>query len=509
MISRSKKRTSCIVRDARAFAAALALVLSCGMLGCGAESQRKPNVILILADDLGYAGVGCYGQKLIQTPHIDRMAKEGMRFTDFYSANTVCVPSRVSLITGQHPGHASIRDNYPPALENFTGFMDDRPEELWPPKVTTLGQVMKQAGYVTAQFGKLEAGIPMEPGKMTEHGWDTWFGFRATDAAFQYYPLELWKNDEKISFAANEGDDVRRPGIVGDKGVYSQDLFVEEIRAFIREDREEPFFIYFPTQVPHGRSPRDGDEIQVPDIGPYADRDWTHLEKLYAAMITRFDEHVGQIIEQLQESGLDENTVILFTSDNGDEDSYFKYTKKFEATGPLRGKKRFLYEGGIRVPMIVRWPGTIGPSQTNDYPAAGWDIMATLAELAGVAPPPHTDGISVAPILLGRPDQQEQREYLYWEHHMGKQQAVRLGRWKGVRFGGTKEPIELYDLAADIGETKNLAKDHPDIVARVNSIMTQAREGSEFNDLWPLPEYWQHQMQPDKRIFDQLEHGIR
>ncbi len=471
--------------------------------------RKKPNIILINADDLGYAGLGCYGQKLIQTPNIDKMADEGMRFTDFYAANTVCVPSRCGLITGQHPGHATIRDNFRPPLENFSGYMDDWPKELWPPNVTTLGQVLKKAGYKTAQFGKLEAGIPMPAGKMTEHGWDYWFGFRGTGAAFQYYPLELWKNDKKITFEANKAEDVRRPGIVGDKGVYSEDLFVEEILKFIRENQDGPFFIYFPTQVPHGRSPRDGDEIQVPDIGPYADRPWTHLEKLYAAMITRFDGHVGRIIEQLKKLRLDEKTIILFTSDNGDENSYYKYTKRFEATGPLRGKKRFLYEGGIRVPMIVRRPGQIKAGQTNDLPWAGWDIMATLADLAGVSPPDHTDGISVAPTLLGQPEFQKKREYLYWEHHMGKQQAVRMGKWKGIRFGGTKEPIELYDLSVDIGETNNIAEDHPEITERMNSIMKEARENSEFTKFWPLPEYRQNHIRWDKRIFDQLKNGIR
>jgi len=469
----------------------------------------QPNIILIHADDLGYAGVGCYGQQLIQTPRIDRMAQEGMRFTDYYAANTVCVPSRVGLITGRHPGHASVRDNFTPPLEGFTGFMDGWPPELWPPKGATLGRVMKEAGYRTAQFGKLEAGIPMEPGKMTEHGWDHWFGFRGTGAAFQYYPLELWKNDEKVTFPANEPESVRRPGIVGDAGVYSQDLFVEELLAFIRENRDVPFFVYFPTQVPHGLSPRDGDQIQVPDVGPYADRDWTHLEKLYAAMLTRLDGHVGRIIDELQALGLDEDTVILFTSDNGDENSYYEFTDRFAATGPLRGKKRFLYEGGIRVPMIVRWPGRIEPSRTSALPWAGWDVMATLADLAGVAPPPDTDGISVVPTLLGESQRQVAREYLYWEHHMGKQQAVRMGRWKAIRLGGTQEPIELYDLAADIGETENLADDHPEIVAEMKAIMEEAREGSEFDAFWPLPERRQNQIRWDKWIFDQLEHGIR
>jgi len=474
---------------------------------------KRPNIILINTDDLGYAGIGCYGQKLIQTPNIDKMAEEGMHFTDFYAANTVCVPSRCSLVTGQHPGHAGIRDNFLPHvnidLENGGGYMRNYPKGVWPPSVTTLGQVLKNAGYKTAQFGKLEAGIPMPAGKMTEHGWDYWIGFRSTGAAFQYYPLSIWKNDEKITFEANKADDVRRPGIVGDKGVYTEDLFVEDMLRFIRKHKDVPFFIYFPTQVPHGRSPRDGDEIQVPDIGPYADRPWTHLEKLYAAMITRFDGHVGRIIEQLRELELDENTIIFFTSDNGDENSYYKYTHRFHATGPLRGKKRFLYEGGIRVPMIVRWPGQIKAAQTNNLPWAAWDLMATFADLAGVKAPEHTDGISVVPTLLGQPDQQEHREYLYWEYQQGKQQAVRMGRWKGIRFGGTKEPIELYDLSRDIGEENNIAGAHPDVVGRMQHIMKEAREGSEYTKYWQLPEHRRDDIKLDKWIFDQLKNGIR
>jgi len=476
-------------------------------------SQRKPNIILINTDDLGYAGLGCYGQKLIQTPRIDKMASEGIRFTDFYAANTVCVPSRCGMITGLHPGHAGIRDNFKPhvdiTLENGGGFMKKYPPGAWPPNVTTLGQVLKNAGYQTAQFGKLEAGIPMEPGKMTEHGWDYWIGFRGTGDAFQYYPLSIWKNDEKITFEANKPDDVRRPGIVGDKGVYSEDLFVDELLRFIREKKDKPFFIYFPTQVPHGRAPRDGDEIQVPDIGPYADRPWTHLEKLYAAMLTRFDGHVGRIIDQLKELDLDQNTIIFFTSDNGDENSYYKYTDRFHAMGPLRGKKRFLYEGGIRVPMIVRWPGHIKAGQTCDLPWAAWDLMATFADLAGVEAPSHTDGISVVPTLLGRPDQQEPREYLYWEYQLGKQQAVRMGRWKGVRFGGTKEPIELYDLSVDIGENNNIAANHPDIVDKMRRIMIEARKGSEYTQYWQFPEHRRKDLRLDQDIYNQLKNGIR
>jgi uncharacterized sulfatase len=472
-------------------------------------TPARPNIILIMADDLGYAGLGCYGQKLILTPEIDKLAAAGMRFTDFYAANTVCVPSRAGMLLGMHPGHAPIRDNFLPHLPDFSGYMDKYPAELWPPKLPTLGQVMKAAGYKTAQFGKLEAGIPLPKGKMTAHGWDYWFGFKGTGDAFQYYPLELWKNDERIVFPENRPDDIRRPGIVGNRGVYSEELFVGEILNFIRSNKVSPFFIYFPTQIPHGRSPNDGDEMQLPDIGLYADQEWTHLEKLYAAAVTRLDSDVGRIIQELKDQGLDEKTIILFTSDNGDENSYYKYTKRFAANGPLKGKKRFLYEGGIRVPMIVRWPGHIQPAQTSRIPAAGWDIMATLADLAGTAPPAHTDGISLVPSLVGQPERQAAREYLYWEAHMGKQQAVRLGPWKGVRFGGTKEPVELYNLNADIGETRNVAADHPDIVARITAIMQEARANSRFNSFWPLPEHRQNQIKMDKVIFDQLQHGIR
>ena len=491
------------------FFGALIFMGSLAVAGAAATSDRKPNIILVMADDLGYAGLGCYGQKLILTPRIDRMAAEGIRFTDYYAGNTVCVPSRVSLITGMHPGHASIRDNFTPPLENFAGFMADWPEELWPPKTVTLGQVLKRAGYKTAQFGKLEAGIPMRPGKMADHGWDEWFGFRDTGEAFQYYPLELWHNEQKINYEANQSADVRRPGVVGTKGVYSEDLFLDSILKFIRENKDQSFFLYFPTQVPHGRSPKDGDEMQVPDLGPYADRDWTHLEKLYAAAITRLDGDVGRIIDLLKELGIDGKTVVVLTSDNGDENSYYNYTQRFHATGPLRGKKRFLYEGGIRVPMIARWPGTIQPAQTSNVPCAGWDFMATFADLAGAAKPAATDGISLVPAMVGDAAKLEHREYLYWEHHMGKQQAVRMGKWKGVRFGGTKEPVELYDLDADPGETHNLADSQPEILSRIKAIMVEARADSEFNKFWPLPEYRQNQITPDKAIFDQLLHGIK
>ncbi len=382
--------------------------------------------------------------------------------------------------------------------------MSSWPEELWPPELPTIGRVMKDAGYKTAQFGKLEAGIPMEEGKMTEHGWDYWFGFKATGAAFQYYPLELWKNDKRITFPENEGDSIRRPGIVGDKGVYSEELFVDEIENYIRENRDSTFFIYFPTQVPHGRSPRDGDQIQLPEIGQYASRDWTHHEKLYAAMLSRLDSDVGRIISVLKELGIEENTIVFFTSDNGDENSYYKHTDRFKATGPLKGKKRDLYEGGIRVPMIALWPGTIVPGTESNIPAAGWDFMSTFSDLAGVSPPAHTDGISLVPILTGNIKELEKRDYLYWEYHQGKQQAVRVGKYKGIRIGGTEEPIELYDLSSDLGENNNIADKHPGLVKQIDSIMLAAREGSPYNKYWPLPEYKLFNVRLDKWIFDRL-----
>lgn len=490
-------------------AALRVLIIIALLCGISSASGRKPNIILIMADDLGYAGLGCYGQKLILTPEIDKMAAEGMRFTDFYAANAACVPSRVSLLLGMHSGQAPIRDNQTPHLPDFAGYMDGFPAELWPPKLPTLGRVMKDAGYKTAQFGKLEAGLPMVAGKMTGHGWDHWFGFKGTGEAFQFYPLVLWKNDKRIEHPENRPDDVRRPGILGDRGTYSQELFMDEMLGFIRSHKDDPFFIYFPTQIPHGRSPDDGDEIQLPDIGPYGDREWTHLEKLYAAAMTRLDTDIGRIIRELQAQDIDQNTLIVLTSDNGDENSYYKFTKRFNATGPLKGKKRYLYEGGIRVPMIARWPGKIPPAQTSALPAAAWDFLATFSDLAGVAPPAHTNGISLAPTLLGESERQQPRESLYWEFHQGKQQAVRMGSWKGIRIGGTKEPIELYKLDADIGETRNVAAGHPEIVKRIANIMEQSRAGSEFNRFWPLPGHRMDRIRPDKHIYDQIENGIR
>ena len=481
----------------------LSSLLSCKTLEENDTESKRPNIILINADDLGYAGLGCYSQELILTPNIDKMASEGMRFTDFYSPNTVCVPSRTGLVLGMHPGHAPIRDNYRPPLENYSGFMSSWPEELWPPKIPTIGRVMKDAGYKTAQFGKLEAGIPMKEGKMTEHGWDYWFGFKATGAAFQYYPTVLWKNDKKITYPENEPDSVSRPGVVGDKGVYSEELFVREIENYIRENRDSTFFIYFPTQIPHGRSPRDGDEIQLPEIGQYESRDWTHLEKLYAACVSRLDSDVGRILSLLKELDIADNTIVLFTSDNGDENSYYKYTDRFHATGPLKGKKRYLYEGGIRIPMIAYWPGTIAPGTESDIPAAGWDFMSTLADLANVSPPSHTDGISLVPILTGRDSELEKRDYLYWEYHQGKQQAVRLGKYKGIRIGGTEEPIELYDLSTDLGEENNIANENPALVNKIDSIMSAARAGSPFNKYWPLPEH-RLNVQQDQWIFNNI-----
>lgn len=509
-------RSSCRALSLMAMLSATLLPVIAGEAGKKNEEvvpPRKPNIILINADDLAYQGLGCYGQKLILTPRIDQMAREGMRFTDFYAASAACVPSRVSMLTGLHPGHAAIRDNYPPhvdiAQDNGGGYRGDFSKEMWPPKVPTLGRVIRDAGYRTAQFGKLEAGIPMEPGKMAEHGWDHWFGFRSTGAAFQYYPLELWKNEQRIEFPANRDPAVRRPGIVGDKGVYSEDLFIKDLLRFVRENHDQPFFIYFATQVPHGRSPTDGAQIQVPDIGPYADRDWTELEKLYAAMITRFDGHVGQILDLLRELGLDENTVVLLTSDNGRENSYYEYTDRFQDGGPLRAKKRFLYEGGIRVPMIVRWPGRVQAGSTSGLPWAGWDLMATLADLAGAEIPPHSDGITVVPTLLGRDDLQAKREFLYWEYQQGKQQAVRMGPWKGIRVGGTREPIELYDLSKDIGESHDLAGAHPEVVKRIAEIMVEARVGSEFTKLWQIPENRRPDIKLDQWIYKQLRDGIR
>lgn len=417
----------------------------------------QPNIIFIMADDLGYGDLSCYGQKTLKTPNIDRIASEGIRFTDVYAGNTVCAPSRCALATGMHMGHATVRGNRNPEVPL-------RPDDV------TFAEVLKTAGYRTAQFGKWGVGGPVTLGRPNLQGFDDFFGYLSQWHAHNYYPEHLWDNEVEMFIGNN------RSGL---RGTYSHDLFTERALKFLDSSHEKPFLLYLPYAVPHTNNElgnATGDGMEVPDYGSFAGRDWPNPEKGQAAMIDMLDRDVGKIMAKLKELRIDRNTIIFFTSDNGPHQEGGHKMEFFDSNGALRGMKRDLYEGGIRVPMVVRWPGAIEAGRVSDEPWAFWDVLPTMAELAGVPAPKDIDGISMVPTLLGKP--QTSHEYLYWEfHERGFKQAVRMGEWKGVRLsaGGA---IELYNLKADIGEHSNIADRHPDVVRKIERIMRTGRTES-------------------------------
>jgi arylsulfatase A-like enzyme len=426
-----------------------------------AAAPARPNIILILADDLGYGDLGCYGQKQILTPNLDRMAAEGMRFTQVYAGSSVCAPSRCALMTGLHNGHGRIRDNIPHGI-----YLRD--EDI------TVAEVLKTAGYRTGAIGKWGLGIHGSQGKPNDQGFDEFYGHQDQDQAHFYYPDHLWDNDRVVLLPGNRGER---------KQQYTHDLFTGRALRFIEQSKDSPFFLYLAYTLPHWSdySKNTPESLIVPSDAPYQDRDWPQIAKNYAAMITRLDRDVGRILERVKQLGLDTNTVVLFTSDNGPSAEALYQPEFFRSSGPLRGVKRTLYEGGIRVPMIVRWPGRVPAGQVSDAIWAFWDVLPTLAELAGAPPPPGLDGISMLPAWLGQPA--PRHAYLYWDygHTRGKYlQAVRWNDWKAVR-NGSNQPIELYDLKLDRGETRNLAEAHPDVVRRMAQLMQEA--------VTPSPDY--------------------
>ena len=418
----------------------------------------KPNIIFILADDLGYGDLGCYGQKKIRTPNIDRLAEEGMRFTQCYAGSTVCAPSRCCLMTGRHTGHARIRGNARVPLA---------PEDL------TVAEFLKTASYKTAAIGKWGLGDEGTTGIPNRHGFDEWFGYLDQVRAHDYYPEFLWRNERQFQLRGNAN---------GRKGDYSHDWFTRSATNFIRISQKHPFFLYLAYTIPHANNELKDKGMEVPADVPYSREEWPQQEKNKAAMITRLDADVGKIMGRLKELKLDQNTIIFFSSDNGPHQEGGVDPKFFGSSGPLRGIKRDLYEGGIRVPMIVRWPGRIKAGSTNAQVWAFWDFLPTAAEIAGVKPPKDIDGISMLPTLLGT-RQTNQHEFLYWEfHERGFQQAARMRDWKAVR-AATDTPPELYDLTTDLGETKNVASQHLEIVAQIEEYLKSAR--AESAD-WPI-----------------------
>jgi arylsulfatase A-like enzyme len=431
----------------------------------------RPNIVLIVADDLGYGDLGCYGQKKILTPNIDRLAEEGIRFTQAYAGSTVCAPSRCSLMTGMHNGHNRIRDNLP--------------HNIWlRPDDVTVAEVLKQAGYKTGAIGKWALGDPGSWGLPNYQGFDYWYGHLKQDLAIYYYPTHLWENDKIVMLQdlVMVNDVGKMTGNRAGKRVkYTHDLFTDKAVSFIERHREDPFFLYLAYTLPHFSDyPKDSpDHYMVPSDEPYTDKDWPQIAKNYAAMISRMDRDVGRIMELIKKLGIDENTIVFFTSDNGAYLGSAPPREFFESNDMLRGGKRDLYEGGIRIPMIARWTGKAPAGRVSEQVWAFWDFMPTAAELAGLPAPKGIDGISMLPVLLGKA--QKSHDYLYWDYgHVRKtyKQAVRMDDWKGVRIGAGS-PVELYNLKDDPGESNNVASDNPEIVRKIEEIMNTARADSE------------------------------
>jgi arylsulfatase A-like enzyme len=428
------------------------------------KSKIKPNIIFIMADDLGWGDLGCYGQKMIKTPHIDKLAEEGLRFTQCYAGGAVCAPSRSVLMTGQHLGHTRVRGN-----RGKTGGVEVRdngplerriPLEL---EDVTIAELLKEAGYVTGMTGKWGLGEPGSSGAPTRQGFDEWFGYLNQRRAHTYYPPYLWRNDTKVILEGNR-DDKRQE--------YSHDMFTDFALDFLEANQDRPFFLYLPYTIPHYT-------LESPSPEPYQDEPWEEHRKTYAAMVTRMDRDVGRIMSFLKGNGLDHKTIVFFCSDNGglpDE------TEFFGSTGPFRGNKGDVYEGGLRVQMIVRYPGKGAKVTTSDLPWYFADVVPTLMDLIGKKPPVNIDGVSVLPTILGR-EQDLKNRFMYWEHHNGQMlQAVRWGKWKAVRLS-KNAPLELYDVESDVAEKSDISASFPDIVTEIEAYLKTARTES-VN--WPV-----------------------
>ncbi len=457
----------------RAYSIAVLVVLS--SLLHSAAANEKPNIIFILADDLGYGDLGCYGQKVIQTPNLDRMASEGLRFRNFYAGCTVCASSRSVLMTGQHMGHTYVRGN------------GQGPEQALRAEDVTVAEVLKKAGYTTALCGKWGLGDdrPNDTGLPNDQGFDHFFGYLNQVHAHNYYPEFLWLDKSKMPLRNVVQRSARSyGGFVGgyatERVDYTHDLVMADALRFVEANKDGPFFLYLALTIPHAnnegtRMSPDKNGQEVPHYGIYADKDWPDPDKGQAAMITRMDHGIGLLLKKLKQLQIDENTVVMFSSDNGHHDEGNHDTERFDPNGPLRGKKRDLYEGGIRVPLITRWPGKSPAGQTTDHISYFGDLMATAADLAGTSTPSNTDSVSFGATLRGKSDTQPKHEYLYWEfYEQGSKQAVRFGNWKAVRQPMFNGDVELYDLSKDLGEAKNVAVQHADLVAKAASMMEQA-----------------------------------
>lgn len=469
------------------------------LLGCKGNKQEhipisqnksdKPNIVYILADDLGYGDLSCYGQERFKTPNIDRLAGEGLLFTQHYSGSTVCAPSRSALMTGLHTGHTPIRGN------------KSNPEEGQFPikaEVVTAAEILKNAGYATGAFGKWGLGFVGTEGDPNKQGFDEFYGYNCQGQAHRYYPTHLWNNEKKIIL---EGNDTKN------KAVYAPDLIHNKALEFIKKNAENPFFLFVPSVIPHAEliAPKDsiwdkfaetfeetpwgkdksfgkrwkGNDYGADDYRPKGYASQEKPKATFAAMVTRLDRQVGEIVKLLEDLGISENTLIIFTSDNGPHMEGGADPDFFNSSGLVRGRKRDLYEGGIRVPMIAKWPEKIKAGRKTDHVSAFWDMLPTFAVLAETDAPHNIDGISLVPTLIGQTDSQRAHNHLYWEfHEQNGKQAIRMGEWKGVRlnvFDDPNGPIELYNLSEDIMELNNVAEEHPQIIATIDSLMKSSR----------------------------------
>lgn len=464
------------------------LIIAFYLFSCQSQPKEtakptKPNIVYILADDLGYGDLSCYGQTHFKTPNIDKLAAEGMLFTQHYAGTTVCAPSRSSLMTGQDTGHTPIRGN-----------KEVKPEGQWPiPDSTfTMAEMLQQAGYVTGGFGKWGLGYPGSEGEPNKQGFDEFYGYNCQRIAHNYYPSHLWDNQKKVILEGNTGDKFED---------YAAGMIHKRALQFLEKNKDKPFFLFYPNTIPHA-------ELLLPEEnmaefrgkflpekkykgaepgdkgfrnGSYGSQAESHAA--FAAMVTLLDKQVGEVLAKLKELGLEKNTIVMFSSDNGPHQEGGADPDYFNSNGPLKGYKRDLYEGGIREPMIAWWPGKIAAGTTNDHISAFWDVMPTVAELAGIKAPENIQGISFLPSLLGK-ENQKQHDYLYWEfHEKGGRKALRKGNWKLVRYNilkPEKTTIELYNLSNDIGEENNVAEQNPEIVDELMKLMDSARTESDI-----------------------------
>jgi arylsulfatase A-like enzyme len=470
------------------------LLLLLGLAGLAVgHAGEQPNVIYILADDLGYGDLSCYGQTRFETPNLDRLAGEGMRFTQHYSGSSVCAPARCSLLTGFHTGHAAVRNNSEVKPEG---------QKPMPADTYTMGHLFKEAGYRTGIFGKWGLGAPDSASEPLKMGFDRFYGYNCQRQAHHYYPYFLWDDDQRIMLWNNFGKE---------RGDYAPDLIQDEVLDFIEENKDQPFFCYYAAIQPHaemfapeaymekyrGRFLPEKSHKGVDDgpkfrKGPYGSQPEGHAA--FAAMVNVLDDDVGEIVAKLEELGIADNTLIIFSSDNGPHREAGHDPQYFQSNGGLRGLKRDLYEGGIRVPMIAWWPRQIDPGTTSSHISAFWDVLPTMAELTGLDLPVEVDGLSFLPTLTGE-GEQAVHSHLYWEFHSSNgRAAVRMGPWKAVRYKVALDPdspLELYNLEDDPTESTNVAQDHPDRVQQLDQILKDSRTPS------PVPTFNFHKSNRD------------